>query len=210
MAYNQNIPQPGDQLSQSQADLLANFQALQTLIDVNHEDFASADQGKHKWVTLTQQSAIPPTGSAFGASEIGLYNAVNSVTSKNELYVKKVNQVTTVQIPATASILSTSSAPIAGSNGWTYLPSGLLLKWGTATTGVAGFQTVAFPVAATIPVFNGVISGQVCIYTSNVASDPNQFVNLVSLTTTLIGVFGAQRTTITPATVTFNYLVIGY
>jgi len=210
MAYNANIPQPSNQLSQSQADILANFQEIKTLIDVNHEDFASADQGKHKWVTLTQQGAIPPAGSAFGATELGLYNAVNSVTTKNELYVKKVNQVTTVQIPATASILSTSSSPIAFSNGWSYLPSGILLKWGVFTTGVAGFQNFNFPVSATIPVFTGVISAQLSIYSAGMAIDPNQSVNLVALNTTNMSVFGSQRTTTTPSIVSFNYLVIGY
>jgi hypothetical protein len=73
MAYQANIPQPGDLLSQSQSDLLNNFMALQTLIDINHVDFASGDQGKHKWVTFPVQGAIPPAGSGFLAGELGLY-----------------------------------------------------------------------------------------------------------------------------------------
>ena len=34
MAYNKSIPQPGDKPSDSQAALLANFQAIKTLIAI--------------------------------------------------------------------------------------------------------------------------------------------------------------------------------
>lgn len=210
MAYNNNIPQPGDQISQSQVQILQNFADLQTLIDVNHVDFASADQGKHKWVTLTQQSAIPPTGSAFGATELGLYNAVNSITTKNELYIKKINQVTTVQIPATASILSTTSIPTWTSSGWTYLPSGILCKWGTVTPGGAGSSSFSFPVSATIPAFSGIFNIQLTLYNSGVSSDQNKAIQLVTATPTTFSVYGSQRTTTTAAIVTYMYFAIGF
>ncbi len=47
MSYQNNIPQPTDALSQSQSDILNNFAAIQTLIDVDHVDFANINQGKH-------------------------------------------------------------------------------------------------------------------------------------------------------------------
>ena len=82
MAYNQNIPQATDQLSQSQSDILNNFIALQTLIDVNHVDFASADQGKHKMLELVNQAVVP----TFLATEVGFYNALFTFTGINELW----------------------------------------------------------------------------------------------------------------------------
>src|SRR5271156_6351075 len=137
MVYQNNIPQPTDLLSKSQGDLLNNFAALKTLIDVNHVDFNSADQGKHMWVTLPSQGATPPAGSGFAPTELGLYNAVYTTTTQQELFINKTNQATVVQVPLSASTLSTNSAPAQGTQGWSYLPSGIIIKWGnTMGTGL--------------------------------------------------------------------------
>src|ERR1700679_3027455 len=122
MAYNANIPQAGDLISQSQGDILANFQAIQTLVDVNHVDFASGDQGKHKFVTFPTQNPAP----TFSPTEMGLYNFVNTTTNKNELYVNKILGATQVQVPMTASSLSGGNTTNNG-DFWTYLPSGILI-----------------------------------------------------------------------------------
>lgn len=210
MAYNANIPMATDQLSQSQLDIQQNFQALKALIDVNHVDFAAGDEGKHKWITLPSQGAIPPAGSGFLAGELALYNATSPVTSQPELYINKTNQATVVQVPSTASILSTNSAPGPATAGWTYIPSGLLLKWGTVTLGGVGAQIINFPVSGTIPVFTQVIQGQLTIYTGGVAADPNTAVSLVTFTNTTFTVWGSQRTATVPAIARFNYLMIGF
>jgi hypothetical protein len=139
MAYQANIPQSSDRLTDSQSDMLGNFQAIQALIDVNHYDFASPNQGKHFMVSMPAQSPAP----MFAAGEVGLYAFLNSVTNQNELYINKTNQVTVTQIPATASSLSVLSAPAQGSAGWSYLPSGIYIAWGTAT--VSGNTLVTLP-----------------------------------------------------------------
>lgn len=128
MAYNENIPQPSDRLSQSQADLLANFQAIKTLVDINHVDFADAvNQGKHKVVTFPVQSPVP----TFAGGETGLYNFLSPATAKNETYVHTQTGATTREVPMTASILSGNSAPASDSGGWTYYPSGIFETWGS-------------------------------------------------------------------------------
>ena len=139
MAYQANIPQSSDRLTDSQADLLGNFEAIQTLIDVNHYDFASPNQGKHFMVSMPPQSPAP----TFAAGEVGLYAFLNVATNQNELYINKTNQVTVTQIPATASSLSITSAPVQGSAGWSYLPSGIYITWGTAT--VNGNTLITLP-----------------------------------------------------------------
>jgi hypothetical protein len=205
MAYNNNIPQPTDQLSQSQSDILGNFQAIQTLIDVNHVDFASADQGKHKWVTFPVQAGSPPI--VFGAGELALYSFLNTVTSQNELYINKTNQVTVTQIPTTASILSVTSNPGNNVSGWTYLPSGIILKWGNSSAN--GNTVISFPVAATIPVFTNVMAILLTPYAVS-AADSNISVRLSSFTNTTFNVYGSARITTGAAVATFQYLAIGY
>lgn len=207
MAYNANIPQATDLLSQSQNDILANFTAIAALVAVNHVQFNDADQGKHKWITFPQQGATPPGGAGFTGSELGLYNAVSTVTTKNELYVNKTNQATVVQIPMTASILSTNSNPGLNVSGWTYLPSGILMKWGQGSAN--GNTAFTFPVAATIPVFTNVMSMQLCTAYSNVA-DGDGFVRLSTFTNLGFTAFGSARTTVTTKAVLFQYLAIGY
>ena len=58
--------------------------AIQTLIDVNHYDFASANQGKHMFVTMPVQTQSP--GTALGEMALftmndGIWNATIMVTS---------------------------------------------------------------------------------------------------------------------------------
>lgn len=66
-------------------------------------------------------------------------------------------------------------------NGYTYLPNGLILQWGTDTTSIAeGARTVSFPIAFTNAFLCMTITGR------NPASTNNQdnFPHFVSATTT--------------------------
>lgn len=132
MAYQNTIPQPTDKLKDSQADLLANFQAIQTLIEVNHATFGDANEGKHTFVTFPVQGSAP----SFAAGEEGLYNQAYATTTKNELFVHKQSVDALTEVPCTASILS-NTAVASCDSGWSYLPSGLLIKWGGLTAATA-------------------------------------------------------------------------
>lgn len=209
--YNQNIPQPTDQISQSQDQILQNFQSIQALVDVNHVDFASGDQGKHKWVTMPTQGAIPPAGSGFTAGEIGEYNAVYATTAKNELFINKTNQATVVQIPSTASILSINSAPtFNGVSAWTYFPSGILIRAGFSS-GVTGLTTVTMSTGVGVaPAFNAILNVIVCPY-STATGDDNFAVRFVDvLSVSQFRVYVSSRTAAGAATGGFRWLVIGY
>jgi hypothetical protein len=134
MAYNYNIPQATDQLSVSQGQIQANFQALGAIggtAGVNNSAGLNATAG-FNYVYLPPV-ANPPVGSAFGVNN-AIFSSFNATTSQNEIYISKQNQATPNKTyPITASILSTNSAPAASSTGWTYLPSGILIKWTQAT-----------------------------------------------------------------------------
>lgn len=131
MSYQANIPQPTDSLNDSQADLLGNFQAIQTLIDVNHYDFSSPNQGKHIFVTMPEQTASPGTA----LDEMALYT--KAVAGTTQLFLQRENVA-----PAGADLDITSFSMVLA-NGGTNLPSGIVLKWGQGAT-VANVQTVNF------------------------------------------------------------------
>jgi len=193
MPYQNNIPQPGDLLSQSQADILNNFAALQTLIDVNHVDFVSIDQGKHKFVTMPVQAAAPPVG-AFLATEVGFYNFVNPDTTAEEVYVHTSQSGAAViaEVPLTASNQAIT--------GWCYLPSGLILKWGDDVT-VAGIKAVILNGVGLGPNFTNVFNVQLT-QTGVTASSFLTYTTPVIPTTTM-----TVRSSIAAAS--FNFFVIG-
>jgi len=68
MTFNPNIPQATDRPSDSQAQLLANFQQLNTIFDVDHVTFnASSNNGKHNKSSYVVSGADPATPAGEGA-----------------------------------------------------------------------------------------------------------------------------------------------
>lgn len=183
MAYQNNIPQATDDLSISQSDILNNFAAIDTFVNVNHVSFNGADQGKHSQITFPLG---PLAGQPFtyGVGEIGLQSLNQLPTSVPDIWMTR--GVGTA-IPITGSLKATT--------GWTYLPSGVLIKWGSGTAAGAGNTIVTFPVAATNPVFSAV-------YTSLITPTSAITTYVAALSTTTI-------TVNTSAAGTFNYFVIG-
>jgi hypothetical protein len=208
MPYDPNSPAAAQLLSVSQPIIQGNFAILQNIFDINHVDYNSGtNAGKHIYVELPIAAGNPIPPIAFPAAEIVVYAATNATTTVNELYVNKTNQATVVQVPMTASILSTSSNPGLNVSGWTYLPSGILLKWGSGSAN--GNTPILFPVAANIPVFTNVMSMQLCTAYANTA-DANLFARLGNFSNTGFNAYGSQRTSVTNAAVGFQYLAIGY
>lgn len=207
MAYNANIPQPGDRLKDSQPELLANFQAINTLVGINHATFGDPNAGKHTVIDLVPQTGSPPV--VFPAGENVIYSFLDPITSQNEIYINKTQQAAVVQVPATASVLSVTNFPGNNSSGWSYLPSGVILKWGLASTAAGGEQTITFPVGATIPVFVQCFNVQITMV-RGVPGDPNLFATVHAATGLNFTVYSGQRTVASSPVQTFFYwLAIG-
>lgn len=147
MAYNNAIPNPPDKPSISQPQIKINFAGIKTLIDVNHETFDIPNQGMHKWITFPVQIASP-----LLAGDNGLYN-VNDFggTNKDEIFVHSQKSAGTTDIPMTASVIS-HSVPAQGDAGWAYLPSGIIMRWGSNAV-AGGAATITLPATAGFPVF---------------------------------------------------------
>ena len=145
MAYNQNIPQPADQLKNSQPQLLANFQEINTILDVNHVGFNLGDQGKHKFLQMPRQGIAPATA----ATDLGLFAFLGANSGVSELNFRRENNG--ASIPFTEGVLA--------SPGWTILPCGLVVKWGSSvlpqTPGTASrvAWNFVFPVGGNIRAF---------------------------------------------------------
>jgi hypothetical protein len=143
MAYNNAIPQPTDQIKNSQSQILSNFQGIKTLIDVDHVTFDLANQGKHNHVTMPVQSAHP-VSPGNGA----IYFKLSPSSGVNETYVRVTRPgATQTTVAFTSSVLSTT-VPVNDMEGWTYLPSGIYLQWGNTAPFngiITAFLNPAFP-----------------------------------------------------------------
>lgn len=151
------VPNSGQTLGNTRDAIRINFSNIDTGFAVNHAPFNSGvDTGKHTIVDFIPGAAATP---AF--SHIAIYNKVSGGLSN--LYVRKNNGVLSTEIPFTQS---GSNLGALGGKGYTYLPSGVIMKWGTFTTAggvrVVNAQTIDFP---GLPVFTNVFSAQV---TSNI------------------------------------------
>lgn len=129
-----NVPLTGQTLGQTKVPINGNFVSIDTAFAQDHVPYntasgvsvASTGQGKHNRVTFPVQSASPPA--VVAAGDDVLYNFLFPGTAKNELYIHKQTQAGVAEIPFTASSLS-NVPPLNTQSGWTYLPSGILVKW---------------------------------------------------------------------------------
>jgi hypothetical protein len=187
VSWNPNIPQATDVVAQSQPQLLGNFGALDTWASVNHVGIGAASfSGEHTVVQMVLQGADP----ALNAGEVAIYNKTLTLTGVNELFVSK--QATGTVIPMTAAVLG-------GVDGWSYLPSGLLMKWGTRN--INGTANVTYPAGAGYPAFTSVF----VMFTTPYNSGTNTVaINTIPGSATL-----AFNVTTTGGATTFSFLVLG-
>jgi len=192
MAYNATIPKPTDALQDSQGDILDNFAAIKLFVDVDHKTFGDANQGAHAKVTLPDFAAA----ATFTGTNAGIYAQTSTLTTKNELYSHVTGRT---DVPFTASYGDETAT-----QGWAYLPSGILLKWGTASkTGLA--QSVFFEKnVGVIPEFTEIYNVQVSTFTVG-----DFFAWHQSYTTIGFTVNCTERSTAGTATVGFEYFAIG-
>lgn len=193
MAYNKAIPQLTDKLSNSQADLLANFDAIQDFIEVNHVTFADSDFGKHTVASFPTQSGAP----AAVADQVDLYNI--DVDGTSELCIQRSDGTSN---PITSFL--------GASEGWTYLPSGLILKWGYEAATTSGAGTYTFPVSGTIPVFSHIYHVTINPFGDGGLGSYDYVPYITAFSVTGMSVYGSARTVNTArANCHFRYLAIG-
>lgn len=149
MAYQPNIPTGSVPLNQDYLNIQGNFSSLNTSFGRDHQPLTTATfppDGYHTWVHLVPFSTTasnPPNnqpvtapaatagyGQLFGAQ---INDGIN--TDQALYYLSGGNRLTQ---------LTRNIQPLATATGYTFLPGGLIMQWGTATSGAG----VTFNVAA--------------------------------------------------------------
>lgn len=196
MTYNPAIPQPNDILSQSQSQIQTNFAQADTIFDLNHVTFDNASvasRGKHRRVDLIRVAA---PGSI--ATEAVVYQKLAGASSN--LFMQRDGVATEIQL--------TGPNPLIAATGESFLPGGLLIKWGiTSGTGddsktFAGLGLTAFPTAC----FG--VQTQIV----NAGGGPttvNQFVSMRGVSATGFTFTATRRVDKLSDTVSFYFFAIG-
>jgi len=190
MSWNPNIPQSTDKLSNSQPQLLGNFQAINTGFSFNHVALnLGADAGKHNLLTMPQQT-FPQT---VAGSDLLMYVGLEPLTAQSQIYFLT---------PAVSSgggngIPFTAVGTDASTFGWTYIPSGVQIKWGNF-----GFSG-AVPATVTMqgPHFASSTSYQVIITCSTNNATTYSALNINGISFTFSSAVTAAET--------YSYVAIG-
>lgn len=158
MAYNQNIPQPTDKISTSQGQILANFQALNNIATQTAPYLLFPEQGS---------APVTPVDTVALYSVQGL-NSVAELSFQRESSSGPGINFTQYGQNQDATSLGTN-----GQGGYTILPSGIVLKWGSWTmTGSATSQVVTFPMTTSVsgqPTINSTIPGFGTLYNVSIS-----------------------------------------
>lgn len=152
-AYNPSIPQPTDLLSNSQQQILNNFGSLDSTFAINHFKFSdgTANLGKHNFSEYVSRTPLMSPIAPCIAGEVSLYAIASGQT---QLYA--TSDAGGQQYQLTRCIDASFGTFKASNPGWTFLPGGMLLQYGQATSSGTTFPntTVTFPVTYTGVVFS--------------------------------------------------------
>lgn len=133
MTYDPNIPIGTGVPSQDYIQLQINFDQANDGMGEDHVKFdnaTAADRGKHRRATF-KNWVMPPeatTDPSTGSGEIALYAKNNAGAST--LYLRQQNDGAIIQM--------SGAAPVDDTNGETFLPGGLIMKYGTCSVGAGG------------------------------------------------------------------------
>lgn len=184
MTYTTGIPASGQSLGSSRVPIVNNFFSLKTTIDQDHVDMNNTGPGKHKQSTYPESAAGPTTAVNEGA----VYTKV--AAGITALFWRGESNATEVQM--------TTGSPNSTSNGSTFLPGGIIIKWGSYSL-INGQATAPQTFITTFP--NNVWS----IVITPASNNPNNFASYD--TQTLAG-FTAYRGNTTGVSF-FTYIAIG-
>lgn len=168
--YINSIPAGSDIPSQSQPDLQTNCQSVNSLLNVDLYTFNDNNGGYHRKSTYVVQGSNP--GSA--AAQVVEFSKTSSGSS--ELFIQRDGVATAIQL--------TRGTPSAAANGYTFLPGGLLIQWGSVSIGLSG-ATFTFPIAFTTACYSVTATA----YDASTSSTLDRDVRVAVPTTTTVDIY---------------------
>lgn len=222
--WTPNTPQPQQTISSTTGLISNNFLAIQDWTNVDHVQINGAlnDEGKHNKVTLMNQPYVagggfaPSINLATGIGSTGIYAAQDTVnTGPSRMWAvipKKAGAAWVIaNIPFTESTILFAD-PTATSDGYTWLPSGILIQYGSMTVTLpnqANVPVVApavnFPIAFPTQCFRIIVSPSIRSVNPKASICSAAIISLSQFQATACYTF----VTTLSGTESFNYIAIG-
>lgn len=204
MPYQANKPQAADQMSISQGDLQNNFLALKALVDVNHETFGSANEGKHAVVAFPEQvpSVVPPIfPPATTATELAMYAKADG--GATHLFLRPTGKAAGDDADD-INISEFIFTPMGVGTSSITFPNGLTMKWGSGNG--TGTVNVAYAVA-----FTGIYTLQVTTKTVGGVSDNKAFAQIKSYDAAGFEIYCCRRDELhDPRNTDYTWFAVGW
>lgn len=159
--YTRDMPLPKQSLGITQPLVNTNFQTIYDVFAINHYKYDETNFGKHRYIELPVQASIPA----------GLINNEGTIYTKTansarQLFYTPDNSGNEYQLTRTISgnytrfgtntnyqASSGSNASVTG--GWSFLPGGLIIQYGGATTLTpGGTKTIILATAFTTGIYS--------------------------------------------------------
>ena len=191
-----NVPVPGQSLGSSRDLINANFATIDTAFSVNHSPYndGSGNQGMHAFIQMPAATPVLTTPAGI----VGLYAKNGPISGVPELFFQRQNQAANTGYSITETTGTT--------NGWTRLPSGILIKWNSSVS-IAGAATTTISVNTVGPDFVAVYT--VLISSINSALDYDHVISVQSFTAANFVVGTNASLGVPSATSSISYLAIG-
>lgn len=147
MTFTPGIPASGQSLGNSRTQVLNNFAVLRSTIATNHIDVNNAGAGKHNLAEFVVQSTAPATA----ASEVACYSRAPAAVA--EWYLQQASQISGASDVQLSNFKK--GVPVAALPGFSWLPGGLLIHWGSNASVAVGTLTnfsgsFSFPTACLV------------------------------------------------------------
>lgn len=203
--YTNDIPDAPNDPSVDQPDMKINTNSINSLLAVDHYSFNLANGGWHKQSTYIDQSI--PTVSAgqcavWGKTANGTVNLFFTDVNSGDEY--QLTRADTSLFAEFATNTNYQVGPPSLTGGWTYLPGGMLLQYGSFT--VSSGETITFPKPYTNAPYSVIAT-----IGSNVAQGKIAYVNSVTATDFVVTlIFNSSGATWLPdTTIPVRWMAIG-
>jgi hypothetical protein len=135
--YNSNVPAANDPPKNDQPTMQSNAASIASIIAVDHIGFNIPNGGYHKVIHQPPQGADPTAIPGIGQTY------TKTLSGDQQLFFESGGGVITQ--------LTGPNTAIAAGNGYTWIPGGILLQWGSITGGLtSGTNTDLFFATANI------------------------------------------------------------
>jgi len=148
MVWDKNFPQNTDQIKDAPPDFQANWAAIEDTFSTDHNIPGATDEGEHKQVTFTA-----PISKPTGAANKAILYPKDDGSGKIQMFAVDEDdndyQLTNFMASNSATFGTNTTYSGANSGGWTFLPGGLIMFYGTYTPGssVSSPLFVVYPFA---------------------------------------------------------------